>query len=108
MFADADMADFYLRHGNDAQLNWVSPLEDWVHNAADVRIIVRCATNTRRGSSLDRATLVAEMLRTAGKSARLVRAELSDAQSREMRRSIRFTPKQPLAQEASFALAEIS
>src|SRR5258708_10833499 len=59
LFADAEMADFYLRHANETQLNWISPLEDWLHNEADVRIIVRCATNTQRGSSQDAKRLAA-------------------------------------------------
>src|SRR5689334_6050456 len=53
VFADGVMSDFFIRHANETQMNWMSPLEAWVSNEADVMINIRSTDNTRRGSSID-------------------------------------------------------
>src|SRR5205823_9124665 len=50
----------------------------------------------RLGSSLDRALLLAELLRAAGHQVRLAHAELSKEQSKELLPKLRPVPKDPL------------
>ena len=37
----------YFKHACDAQLDWVSPVAEWMVENADVRIAVGASTNTR-------------------------------------------------------------
>jgi aminopeptidase len=103
LFADAEMADFYLRHANEAQLNWISPLEAWLHREADVRIIVRCSTNTRRGNSLD-----AKLLATRARSRKTqIDALPGRADGDEQRWTLTMFPTEAMAQEADMSLSEL-
>ncbi len=102
-FADAEMADFYLRHGNETQLNWISPLEDWLHNEPDVRIIVRSTTNTRRGNSQNARRLAA---RTLTRKTQLDAAS-RHTQGDESRWNVTMFPTEAMAQEADMSLSEL-
>jgi aminopeptidase len=42
----------YYRHASDAQLEWISPLQRWAVEEADVRISVGASTNTRELSGV--------------------------------------------------------
>jgi aminopeptidase len=42
----------YYRHASDAQLEWISPLQRWAVEKADVRISVGASTNTRELSGI--------------------------------------------------------
>jgi aminopeptidase len=42
----------YFKHAGDAQLDWVSPLQEWMAEEADVRISVGASTNTRELSGV--------------------------------------------------------
>ncbi len=50
----------------------------------------------RLGSSLDRALLLAELLRTAGHQVRLARAELTEEKAKELLPKLRSVPENPL------------
>ena len=45
-------AAIYYKHATDAQLDWVSPVSEWLLDNADVRIAVGAATNTRELSAV--------------------------------------------------------
>jgi aminopeptidase len=49
----------YFKHASDAQLEWVSPVSEWMVENADVRIAVGASTNTRELSAVppERQTL---------------------------------------------------
>jgi hypothetical protein len=55
----------------------------------------------RRGNSLDRATLLAELLRSTGKSVRLAHGELSDATAGKLRTTLQVVPLKPLSPPAN-------
>ena len=42
----------YFKHASDAQLEWVSPVAEWMVENADVRIAVGASTNTRELSAV--------------------------------------------------------
>jgi aminopeptidase len=42
----------YFKHAGDAQLDWVSPLQEWMAEEADVRISVGASTTTRELSGV--------------------------------------------------------
>ena len=50
---DEDMTDTLTRLGTDDQLEWISPLEDWIAKDAKVLINIRATNNTRRSSSIN-------------------------------------------------------
>src|SRR5688572_24052470 len=77
-----------------ALLAWVRDHTIWVPYRGALRGPLGVLMD-RRGNSLDRATLLAEFLRTRGKSVRLARTELSEAAARELQKQISFTLKAP-------------
>jgi aminopeptidase len=42
----------YYRHAGDAQLDWISPVSEWLVDQADVRIAIGAAANTRELSGV--------------------------------------------------------
>jgi aminopeptidase len=42
----------YFKHASDAQLDWVSPVAEWLVENADVRIAIGASTNTRELSAV--------------------------------------------------------
>ncbi|HEX7058643.1 MAG TPA: aminopeptidase [Solirubrobacterales bacterium] len=42
----------YFKHASDAQLDWVSPVAEWMVDNADVRIAIGASTNTRELSAV--------------------------------------------------------
>ena len=83
--------------GNDpAKLfEWVRDNTYWVPYRGSLRGPIGVLMD-RLGNSLDRALLLAELLRTAGHQARLVCAELSEAQAKELLLKLRPVPEHPL------------
>jgi len=61
----------YYKHAGDAQLDWVSPVSEWLLEKADVRIAIGASTNTRELSGVDperqtrRQTATGELLARA-------------------------------------------
>ncbi len=45
-------AAVYYKHASDAQLDWISPVTEWMVENADVRIAVGASTNTRELSAV--------------------------------------------------------
>ena len=48
----SDQAASYFKHASDEQLDWVSPVSEWVTENADVRIAAMASSNTRALSSV--------------------------------------------------------
>src|SRR5207237_10831197 len=74
---------------------WVRDKTYWVPYQGSLRGPIGVLMD-RLGSSLDRALLLAELLRVAGHKVRLAHAELSKEQARELLPKLRPVPKDPL------------
>lgn len=81
---------------------WVRDNTYWVAYRAALRGPAGVLMD-RLGSSLDRALLLAELLRIAGHTARLARAQLTDEQATELLSTMRPVPEEPLPVAASAA-----
>ncbi|HEX5375671.1 MAG TPA: aminopeptidase [Solirubrobacterales bacterium] len=46
------LASVYYKHASDAQLEWISPVTEWMAEKADVRIAVGASANTRELSAV--------------------------------------------------------
>ena len=102
IFADGVMGDWFLRNASDAQINWISPLEQWISDEADVIITVRGTDNTRRTSSIDPKRLA---LRSASR-AKLSHTRFERTARKELRWTLTLFPTEGLAQEANMSLQE--
>jgi len=99
---DEESADFFMRHANDDQMAWLSPLTNWRAIESDVSILIRGTSNTRRSSSLDPARSVrrATAVRENGRQ----RSERSAAGKH--RWVLTQFPTEAYAQEADLSLEE--
>src|SRR5579859_3529909 len=99
---DDEMGNFLLRHGNDEQLSWLSPMARWSSEEADVLISIRSSNNTRAANSLDpkRSALSASAHSALGK----IRFQRSAAGTQ--RWVIAMFPTNANAQEADMSLEE--
>jgi aminopeptidase len=100
--ADGLMADFFMRHATDEQIAWVSPLERWITDEADVMIQVRSTSNTRRNTSLDPRRV---SFRAASRTA-LAKTRNERSASGALRWTVTIFPTEAFAQEADMSLAE--
>jgi aminopeptidase len=99
---DETMSNYALRHGSDAQLTWISPLEEWAVKEANAWIFIRATGNTRSATSIDpsRPALV-------GKSrSHLTKIRFDRSASKDMRWVLTQFPTQAYAQEADMSLEE--
>ena len=92
-----DLAAMAKSLGNDpaVAVAWVRDHTAWVPYRGALRGPLGVLMD-RRGNSLDRATLLAELLRINGKTVRLVHAELPDETASKLSESMRFLPQEPL------------
>ncbi len=99
---DEAMGDVLLREGGDEQVTWISPVERWEAEEADVRIAIRSTVNTRRRTSIDpkRTALHATARRD------LAKTRFQRAASHEQRWTLTQFPTQAYAQEADMSLEE--
>ena len=79
----------------DKLFEWVRDNTYWVPYQGCLRGHVGVLMD-RLGSSLDRALLLAELLRLAGHKARLAHANLTEAQAKQLLPKLRPVPKDPL------------
>ena len=93
-----------LLHGNDAQLDYVSDLDRFVREEADVFLRVSAATNTRANSAIDpaRETRFTRARRGLGK------AMMERAAAGELRWSLTLYPTPAYAQDADMATDELA
>jgi hypothetical protein len=47
---DDEMADFFIRHANEEQLKWISPVERWLIDECKVTIAIRSTSQTDGGA----------------------------------------------------------
>ncbi len=102
VFADGVMSDFFMRHASDTQMNWISPLEAWISDEAQVMINVRSTDNTRRSSSIDPKRMA---MRSASR-APMSKTRFNRSATGEQRWTLTLFPTEALAQEASMSLEE--
>ena len=98
--ADSDV----LELGSDAQIEYVSPLVDFMTNQADVRITVLSATNTRQRSTIDPARQ--SLLSRA--RAHLRAAFMARSAAGALRWSLTLFPTPAYAQDAGLATDEFA
>ncbi|HNB54101.1 MAG TPA: aminopeptidase [Anaerolineales bacterium] len=53
MMSSDDLNETYYRHANDAQIQWISPVESLIYEKADATISILAATNTRALTGTD-------------------------------------------------------
>ncbi|MEP7288109.1 MAG: aminopeptidase [Chloroflexota bacterium] len=99
---DDVMANFFLRHANEDQLNWISPVEQWVVNDCPVTISIRSTDNTRRGSSIDAKRISARAASRAGMS----KTRFARSAEGKQRWTLAMFPTEGHAQEADMSLEE--
>jgi aminopeptidase len=99
---DEQMGDFFLRHADDAQLAWLSPLERWASEEAAARIDIRSTNNTRAGTSISPARLA---LRNSARRG-LGKLRFARAAEKTFRWTLTQFPTDAFAQEADMSLAE--
>lgn len=89
-----DVSAIVQRAGNSPQalLDWVRDQTVWTPYLGSLRGPLGVLMD-RRGNGLDRAMLLAELLRTAGKTARLAHSSRSDADVDQLRKSLASNPQ---------------
>ncbi len=94
--------ELLLREGNDAQIDWITPLRRAEVERADVRIAIEAEVNTRANTTVDPERLArAERAREP-----LRRIHFRRASAGELRAVITVFPTNGTAQEANMALGE--
>ncbi len=99
---DEDCTDFLLRHGSDAQLEFISPNAHFRSEESDASIFIRSTHNTRRGSTLDPAREA--VFGRAHQSLNATRAARTAADAH--RWTLTQFPTEAYAQEADMSLDE--
>ncbi|HVO41861.1 MAG TPA: aminopeptidase [Aggregatilineales bacterium] len=94
--------DFLLRRASDAQLTWISPLDKWIAEEAEVRIVIRSSSNTRRSTSLDPKRV--QIMNAARRD--LMKIRFDRAARGEQRWTLTLFPTDAYAQDAEMSLAE--
>jgi aminopeptidase len=99
---DEAMNNYLLRHGSQEQIEWISPLETWAAETAQVLIAIRASGNTRSGTSIDPARV---SQRAKARTA-LSRTRFARSASGEQRWTLTLFPTEAHAQEADMSLEE--
>ena len=99
---DETQDQFLLRHGNDDQLAWLSPMSRWSAAEADIRLMIRSSNNTRAGSSIDPKRLAAQ----AAARNDLNKIRFERAASGQQRWVATMFPTEANAQDAEMSLEE--
>jgi aminopeptidase len=92
----------YFKHGSDAQLEWISPVSEWLLDHADVRIAVGASTNTRELSAIppERQT------RRQAATGELLSRAMERSAKGEFRWVYTLFPTNAYASEAEMSLAD--
>lgn len=99
---DETMGNTLLRHASDAQLDWISPLEEWTAKEAKVLIAIRSTTNTRAATSIDPKRAA----RRARSRNELNKIRFLRSASGDQRWTLTQFPTEAYAQEADMSLEE--
>ncbi len=100
--ADAIMGDFFMRNANEQQFQWISPLEHWIAEEAQITISIRSTANTRRSTSIDPKRMSARTATRRGLSKTRFERSASGAQ----RWTVTIYPTDAQAQQADMSLEE--
>jgi aminopeptidase len=92
----------YFKHASDAQLEWISPVSEWLLDNADVRIAIGASTNTRELSAIPPER---QMRRQSATGELLGRAMERSAKG-EFRWCYTLFPTNAYAAEAEMSLAD--
>ncbi len=99
---DDIMANFFMRHANEEQLKWVSPVDEWLAKECKVMITIRASDNTRRGTSVDPKRMAAR----ASARSELGKIRFERSASGDQRWTLAMFPTEAHAQEADMSLEE--
>jgi aminopeptidase len=92
----------YFKHASDAQLDWVSPVAEWMVDKADIRIAVMASANTRELSQVppERQT------RRQAATKDLMRRAMERSAKGQFRWALTLFPTHAYASEAEMSLAD--
>jgi len=102
ILGDESLSEIAFRYANDAQLEYVSPIENVLFEKADVLINLRATSNTRAMTHVDPA----KMARRQGSRRHLLKTYMDRAASGALRWTLTQYPTQASAQEAEMSLSE--
>ncbi len=97
-----NLAELYLTHASDAQLQWVSPLQRYTIEHADALFSILADTNTKSLTNTDPAK---QMMR-ARASADISRTYMARAATGDLRWSLTLYPTEAFAQDADMSLRD--
>jgi len=92
----------YYRHASEAQLDWISPVSEWLLDNADVRIAIAAAANTRELS----AVAPEKQMRRQTATGKLLGRAMERSAKGEFRWCYTLFPTNAYAAEAEMSLAE--
>lgn len=101
-FSTPSLARLYLEHGNDQQLEWVSPFDRFAVEQADVRMSIIADTNTRELSKVDPAR---QGIRQAARR-ELMHTSMRRSHEGSLRWTVTMYPTEGLAQDADMSLED--
>lgn len=96
------LAELYLKNASDAQLAWVSPIQQFLFEHADTTFSILADTNTRSMTNVDPAR---QMLRQRALTD-LTKTYMERAASGALRWSLTLYPTEAYAQDADMSLPE--
>jgi aminopeptidase len=97
-----NLAESYLKHATDAQLGWVSPVQQLIIEQADATFSILADTNTKSLTNVDPAR---QMIRQRAMTD-LTKTYMERAASGALRWSLTLYPTEAYAQDADMSLAE--
>lgn len=96
------LAELYLKHASDAQLDWVSPAARLLMERVDARFSILADTNTKSLTNTDPA----KQTRRARATGDLTKLFMERAAAGSLRWSLTLYPTEAFAQDADMSLAE--
>jgi aminopeptidase len=97
-----EQASAFFKYASDEQLKWISPVQEWIYENIDNRIVIMADTNPRALSNVD--PMKQSMVSAARKP--LMDASMQRSASGEYNWSLTLFPTQAYAAEAGLSLPE--
>jgi aminopeptidase len=92
----------FYKHASDMQLDWISPVTEWMSENVDVRIAVAASANTRELSAIPPARQTRRQTATGGLLARM----MDRSAAGEFRWCVTLFPTNAYASEAEMSLVD--
>ena len=92
----------YFKHASDAQLEWISPVSEWLLDNADVRIAIGAASNTRELSGVPPE----RQMRRQSATGELLGRAMERSANGELRWCYTLFPTNAYASEAEMSLTD--